>query len=527
VLAAITFLVGSIAIFLGLARVGLAVGSSAAAGLAVLHVVLCVGVTLALEATARAPTAGPFGAAITADSATVVSESPLPRALNAAGPLSVEKPHPVEQQRPWGSKGPKTPARLVPRLLIVGAAAIALVALVLVGLVGAKGTNGELATVAAVSPRRMQGVGGSWMNVTVTQTVNTSVAITSYPGGERNVCLLFPNVTVPVASTSYLCRAFAVPPVPLHTLEFEMLLDATPYVHHAVVWLSDEDYSRPGSAPATPGYPPFTDLGAGVFDCLLSTPPNKGIAYAWAVGQGVFTFPPNTGLPIGSAGSRFVFVQMHYSNPSSMVNVKDSSGVLMRVTDARPAIDVGILWLGGLPVSIAGSIPANKAAYGLQHKITLPPGLPPAAAVNPLTTRYTAFANFLHMHLIGQKIWVETTRGGKRILDSSGLDQLGVNAKYDFSLQSNLAINGTLQAGDEVNVKCIFKNTPANGALVGNNISALGQAVVYGESTNDEMCMSFLYYYPRVPAVATQPATGMLQLSSVFCDAAGATPCPL
>lgn len=416
------------------------------------------------------------------------------------------------------------------RLLTAGAALTSLTACALVAVLAASSAPGAASGEAAANARRLRvashdaasvaaaadadGSGGRalyetvWVNETVTEAYNVSVPVTAYPGGERDLCFFMSNFSVPAADTSYICRGFALPrDVYLHATEFEFLGDRTDLAHHMVAFTTWLD----PSAPAAWG---LTDLGGGAWDCASGTPNAMGAAYVWAVGQDRVTLPPAVGLQVGVApgvpvssfaagmtGIPFLYIQMHYNNPSRTAGLRDSSGFRMRVTTARRPIDAGLLWLGA-EVSPSMAIPPGRPWYGVQADFTVPP-LPPAASVNPLTRAYTMMSTFLHGHLVTRKIWVETLRGGvaQRAPDSS--HAAGQNTAYNFEIQAYEAINATFQQGDVLRTRCVYTNTVGWGTTVGNTRAAAGLTVVGGEATSDEMCMAFTLYYPRIPNAAT------------------------
>lgn len=349
------------------------------------------------------------------------------------------------------------------------------------------------------------GAGGSgrqlyetvWVNQTFVEVYNVSVPVDAYPGGERDLCFFMTNFSVPAVETSYICRGFALPrDVYLHATEFEFLGDRTDLAHHMVAFTTWLD-------PTVPAAWGLTDLGGGAWDCSSGTPNAMGAAYVWAVGQDRVALPPNVGLQMGvasgvptssyaagMAGIPFLYMQMHYNNPSRTPGLRDSSGFRVRVTTARRPIEAGLLWVGAEVSSPGMTIPSGRPWYGVGADFTVP-ALPPAASVNPLTPAYTMFNTFLHGHLITRAIWVETLRGGVAVRAPSGAHAAGQNSVYNFEIQAYEPINATFQTGDVLRTRCVYTNTPAWGALVGNARAATGQPVVGGESTYDEMCMAF------------------------------------
>ncbi len=81
------------------------------------------------------------------------------------------------------------------------------------------------------------------------------------------------------------------------------------------------------------------------------------MAYAWAPGRGALVFPDNTGFPIlGQDGYRSLQLQTHYSNPSLLKNLRDSSGVRVWYTKQLRAHEVGVLQIGDPDVWLGRSV---------------------------------------------------------------------------------------------------------------------------------------------------------------------------
>ncbi|MBH9751115.1 peptidylglycine alpha-amidating monooxygenase, partial [Clostridioides difficile] len=68
--------------------------------------------------------------------------------------------------------------------------------------------------------------------------------------------------------------------------------------------------------------------------------------------------------------------------------------------------------------------------------------------------------------------------------------------KYDFNAQQWLPNTSTLAYGDTIRTRCVWNNTT-------------NAAVGFGENTEQEMCFSFMMYYPkRDLATWLQPTIG-------------------
>jgi len=92
------------------------------------------------------------------------------------------------------------------------------------------------------------------------------------------------------------------------------------------------------------------------------------------------------------------------------------------------------------------------------------------------------FASLLHAHTAGREIWTKLIRNGKEILE------LIRDKNYDFNYQQSHLLRQEVpfKAGDELLTYCRYNTMNRKDATVG------------GLSTADEMCVNFIFYYPRV-----------------------------
>ena len=338
----------------------------------------------------------------------------------------------------------------------------------------------------------------------------------AYPsaGGAADLCFAMTNYTVKPVDTSYMCRAFAFPPgAALHATDFIPIVDRADLVHHMILYATTQDFTARGDA-------------RGVFNCA-SMPKVSGPVFVWAVGAPDFALPALVGAPVGAnigavAGVPYGVLQVHYSNLARVAGASDSSGIMIRTTSSRRPVDAGIVQLGTTTGSI--SIPPNRAAYGIQGTCGAAQtgSLPPAASINPLTPNYVVVASAAHAHTLGRRIWTEQWRRGGRVRAADGRDPLGSEPFYSFANQRFAPAPGggaPLAPGDELITRCVYENTRAAGAAGDNAVAAAGGTVLGCESTTCEMCLSFLWMYPRAPgvtALACSPA------AVPFCEDRGA-----
>jgi hypothetical protein len=324
-----------------------------------------------------------------------------------------------------------------------------------------------------------------------------------------NMCMHFYKYQIPSQRTSYMCRGFAFPPnTTLHTIEFVPMVDNAPFVHHMILYGGSSDLSTRGDA-------------RGVFDCS-DMPDTTGPIWIWAVGSSALVMPEGVGMKMPSWG----ILQVHYDNPNGLVGQMDNSGVLMKVTKNLRPMTSG-LFMFGPPISRL-SLPSGRRT-GFQN--TCGPSMTNLLryqVADPMNPALKVFAVALHMHTLGREIWTEQWRNGVR-LTVNGTDSLGHLSNYDFNMQTITPVDPTrvtILPGDSIVTRCIFENTYQAGVL-GNNPEAMAnRTVTGGESTSQEMCLNFVYYYPALQQYPFLPCDVINAGStSVFCGSASTPNC--
>lgn len=78
------------------------------------------------------------------------------------------------------------------------------------------------------------------------------------------------------------------------------------------------------------------------------------------MGAKIFSYPRETGLPIGGKGfNKYVMLEVHYNNPKLIKDIVDSSGIEFVITNHVRTFDAGIIELG-LKYSEKMAIPGNQ-----------------------------------------------------------------------------------------------------------------------------------------------------------------------
>jgi cytochrome c551/c552 len=224
-------------------------------------------------------------------------------------------------------------------------------------------------------------------------------------------------------------------------------VDNAKIVHHMLLFQTDETVAV-GPTPC--------QFGGGGTDWRIVT--------VWAPGGVGLVMPPQAGFPL--SGTTHYAVQVHYNNLMHLVGETDSSGFdVCTTTDLRPN-DADVLAFGTEDISIP--------AHGTQDETcdyTLPTDAP----------NLTFVADMPHMHELGTVIsTIDHPVSGGATID------LGTRDPWSFNTQFWTNLAGTqVGPGDMVSTRCAWFNPGAS-------------PVEFGEDTEDEMCFSFVVYYPKI-----------------------------
>ena len=229
-------------------------------------------------------------------------------------------------------------------------------------------------------------------------------------------------------------------------------------VHHALIYV-DEDGTYP------------TDTVGG--DC--GGPQDAALITAYTPGSTPLVFPSGTGFKLGMnipAGSNIILA-MHY--PEGSYGLMDSTKVIFHF---YPPTETGIRDVYAAPVLQNWSLvlPPNQVTTATAH-------YPPSGT---LPIDISVLSVFPHMHLLGEKI------------KAYAIDPQGDTIKYaniphwDFHWQDFYFFRHIQKtpAGSVIKGEATYNNTVNNA----HNPFNPPQLVVAGESTTDEMFMTYFHY---------------------------------
>ncbi|KAK3087968.1 hypothetical protein FSP39_012921 [Pinctada imbricata] len=297
----------------------------------------------------------------------------------------------------------------------------------------------------------------------------TRTKIPAIPSDALTKDFLNDNYHVPANDTTYSCRIFSLADITKkhHVVKFEPIIQTghVPFVHHIVVM------KCPAVDPSLIGYQYMCDTG--------KVKPCGNAWVAWATGGEAFYFPDNVGLPVGEPGDTDVIImQTHYNNPGLKTGIVDSSGMRITYTPTLRHHDAGCLSTGVLvnPWQLVPPGIQDFRSAGFCPKECLSKGL------SNMKSGINVFGILQHAHLLARGIRTRIYRKGVE------LAPLAVDEHYDFDYQDFRYVHGerTVLDGDEIVTECKYDSTGRKGITIG------------GESTSQEMCLSFMFYYPRM-----------------------------
>lgn len=300
---------------------------------------------------------------------------------------------------------------------------------------------------------------------------------------------LIVNTTIPDRDTEYYCEMFSLPEEWMnkkrHVLRFETVHHEgnERNIHHWAVYectksfeteyLSNNNYTLPAAGSCYSNIPYATSHWAEIYAHC-----NK-LSFAWAVGGNIIQdFPRNLAYPMGKdrSESKYLFIEMHYNNPKLKI-AKDMSGIRLYATQNYRPEEFGIIYTGAVENWTAQIIPPKAKDFRMDYHCRS------SCFTNLFDTseEIKVFSAMPHAHLFGKEVITTVVRDGKDV------EYITNNKKYDFNHQyyNFLSKPVTLKKGDSIKTTCAY------------NTMRHKQFILGGLSTRDEMCLNFIWYYPR------------------------------
>ena len=282
--------------------------------------------------------------------------------------------------------------------------------------------------------------------------------------------------------TQYVCQVHDVGTTPLHIVAAEQVNSMNevygPYVHHVLVHACGNDLD------ALHALELYED---GAFPCQSrnlkahgKTPsglaPCSSLIYGGASRSQPFVVPDEAGILIGS-DLRYIVVEVHLDNPKLDTGVTVTEVARFHTTSTLRPSNAGSMVVGD-PLIQLRRIPGGQTR--MHFETTCPSG-----CTKMFPAERHVFSSFLHMHQFGRTIWTSLMKyDDHKLLSKNIYDN---REFWNFGFQGLTMVDKiTISPGDQINTHCIFDTTKTGD-------------VMFGISSSDEMCMSYLFYYPYHP----------------------------
>ncbi|CAD7088046.1 unnamed protein product [Hermetia illucens] len=311
------------------------------------------------------------------------------------------------------------------------------------------------------------------------------------------------NVTVDSnMDTLYWCKIMKIPDLPEkhHIIGYEALLSKEsttnkPLVHHMTLFECSA-MSYPSSDPAS--WDVWVKSNGAVCNSNLLTPMDWDSCISpvavWAVGSSGQFLPQHVGIPIGGTnGPKYYMLEIHYDNPKAQ-KIVDNSGFRIHYTRHLRKNDAGMM-ISGVSVSDTQLIPPGQKLY---RNIGIC-GQSCTSAMFP-EDGIRIISGTLHSHLAGRKMKLRHIRDGKE------LERIIEDDNYDFNYQQvrQLGNETVVLPGDIIITDCAYETSNRKWPTFG------------GYSTKQEMCLSFLTYYPRIDLAGCYSMTPVREFFETF-----------
>ena len=233
-------------------------------------------------------------------------------------------------------------------------------------------------------------------------------------------------------------------------------------VHHMIIYSCD---------------PKTVKYNSEIFECTKMPDSCGSLVTIQGLGTGSVIYPKEAGQILGTGLTKIVTLQMHYEHmqmPAKNEVIYDSSGFDLYFTTKLRKYDIGISTFG--PILDYLKIPPKTEKFMIEDycssKCT-------TSSIDGDGIKVVAFV--LHGHQLLKDI-------RHHVYDSKGnLKQSFLYDDYDFNKQQIVVLQNPLDVvkGDSFKLQCTYNTKNVESVTIG------------GEASNQEMCYSFVFYYPK------------------------------
>lgn len=355
--------------------------------------------------------------------------------------------------------------------------------------------NGTTHIVYFLSPGRPGGVIGTRLSrehngLQRVQLLKPQLPEVTPPGDVWTFDVTAPAVRVPSSDTTYWMYVTRLPHLTSkhHVIKYESVIQKghEGLVHHMELFHCHTDPSSP--IPYYNGPGESEEKPPELAPCVQ-------VLGAWAMGAEPMVYPEDAGVPMGGDNfSPYVMLEIHYNNPQLREGLVDSSGLRFHVTRQLRAHDAGIMELG-LEYTDKMAIPPRQKLFpftGFCAQQCTDIGLPPAGI--------TVFASQLHTHLTGKRVLTRHVRYGEELPNLNRDDHYSPHFQEIRRLQYPTKV----LPGDALITSCYDSTSDRDHVTVG------------GLSIQQEMCVNYVHYYPRVELEVCKSSVDTRSLKAFF-----------
>lgn len=214
-----------------------------------------------------------------------------------------------------------------------------------------------------------------------------------------------------------------------------------------------------------------------------------GLVYTWAVGIGRFVTPNDVGFVLGDDVG--LVMEVHYDNKAKTPGIVDQAGAVLHFSSPR-SIEAGTMWLGDTTIGLQGQV-RNDFEYESSC---------PSNCTANFKQPLKVFGSFLHMHTVGKRISTNRFHKNGTFAETMNAIEFWSN---DHQMLREFSPPKIVRPGDRLSTTCVYDTRKR-------------PDTIFGIETYDEMCMDFVFYYPKqdLSAVRGQP-TGLPTGSLIRC----------
>lgn len=325
---------------------------------------------------------------------------------------------------------------------------------------------------------------------------------------------------IPAKETTYWCKLFKLPNKfesrRYHITSYEAVIeDGNEHIVHHMELFNCADLSRDQENDIERLY---TSEGGWSGECSskdrpIVTDSCRRVILAWAMGARPLVYPEQVGQSIGGHDySPYVVLEVHYNNVDSTSGLVDSSGLRFHYVSKLRPFDAGVLEVG-LEYTDKNSIPPKMVTPIAGHCVSECTRVAMSSAASSsgssgdneddhywaslherdrkhrpnakegnLKEGIYIFAAQMHTHLAGVASWTEHVREGRL------LGELQRDNHYSPHFQEIRLLPRPVHVapGDALIHYCLYDTTKRKNITLG------------GYATSDEMCVTYLHYYPKI-----------------------------